>query len=326
MTTELYSDGSITLSAGSETVTGTGTAWAVFGVNGGLLTADGLPGPIPIAAVPGNAEMTLAWPSPVSLTTASYAIVPWTAEQMRALWANRQLSQMIARAVGVNLARSAFGSVLSDRDAYDGESAGFAFVLVEEHEDPVLYLKLSDEDGDWSPAKPWRGPAGTGAPGSSDVVGSSTSSVAIGIGAKTFTVQENRGWGVGARLRVTSNADPANFMEGVVTSYSGTSLQLAVNLTGGVGTFDDWTINIAGQSGQTLLYGSGAPASGLGSDGDHYIDRSAMALYGPKTAGAWGSPTPIVTAAYVVNLDGGNAFSIYGGVTPVSGGDAFTSF
>ncbi len=34
--------------------------------------------------------------------------------------------------------------------------------------------------------------------------------------------------------------------------------------------------------------GSGAPAAGLGSDGDLYLDTTGSVLYGPKTAGAWG--------------------------------------
>lgn len=90
----------------------------------------------------------------------------------------------------------------------------------------------------------------TGDPGSSDVVGTSATSRAIGTGAKAFTVAETgRGWGVGARLRASSDADGANFMEGVVTAYSGTSLTISVDLVGGSGTLDDWTISLAGERG-----------------------------------------------------------------------------
>jgi hypothetical protein len=46
--------------------------------------------------------------------------------------------------------------------------------------------------------------------------------------------------------------------------------------------------------GKTLRSGSGAPGAGLGVDGDFYIDIAADTIYGPKTAGAWGSPTSIV--------------------------------
>jgi hypothetical protein len=50
-----------------------------------------------------------------------------------------------------------------------------------------------------------------------------------------------------------------------------------------------------GQDGRTVLNGEGAPDSGLGEDGDFYIDTSApKTIYGPKTSGAWGSGTSLV--------------------------------
>jgi len=59
---------------------------------------------------------------------------------------------------------------------------------------------------------------------------------------------------------------------------------------------DGITINAAtsGGSTNTILNGSGAPSSGLGNNGDFYIDTTANAIYGPKTSGSWGSPTSIV--------------------------------
>lgn len=43
-----------------------------------------------------------------------------------------------------------------------------------------------------------------------------------------------------------------------------------------------------------LRSGSGAPASGLGNDGDFYIDTTAHSFYGPKVSGAWGSGTSMI--------------------------------
>lgn len=40
--------------------------------------------------------------------------------------------------------------------------------------------------------------------------------------------------------------------------------------------------------------GTGAPSAGLGVDGDFYIDTEADVIYGPKTSGAWGSPTSLI--------------------------------
>lgn len=49
-----------------------------------------------------------------------------------------------------------------------------------------------------------------------------------------------------------------------------------------------------GADGKTVRNGSGAPSSGLGVDGDFYIDTTADAIYGPKAAGAWGSATSLI--------------------------------
>ena len=51
----------------------------------------------------------------------------------------------------------------------------------------------------------------------------------------------------------------------------------------------------AGANGHTILSGAGAPAAGVGVNGDFYIDTIAWVLYGPKAAGAWpGSGTSLV--------------------------------
>lgn len=49
-----------------------------------------------------------------------------------------------------------------------------------------------------------------------------------------------------------------------------------------------------GVDGLTILNGSGAPAAGLGVNGDFYIDTTADAIYGPKTGGAWGAATSLI--------------------------------
>jgi hypothetical protein len=49
-----------------------------------------------------------------------------------------------------------------------------------------------------------------------------------------------------------------------------------------------------GTDGYSVLSGSGAPDSGLGVNGDWYIDTAAHNIYGPKAGGAWGSPTSLI--------------------------------
>jgi hypothetical protein len=72
--------------------------------------------------------------------------------------------------------------------------------------------------------------------------GTSTTSNAIGTGAKTFTTQSGLLYVATGLLRVWRTSDPTKWMEGTVTSYSGTSLVLNVTDTSGAGTFTDWTI------------------------------------------------------------------------------------
>lgn len=70
----------------------------------------------------------------------------------------------------------------------------------------------------------------------------STTSLLIEVASKAFTVAASLGYVVGMRVRATSAANAANFMEGTVTSYATTVLTVAVDTIGGTGTLADWTI------------------------------------------------------------------------------------
>src|SRR5262249_38562576 len=49
-----------------------------------------------------------------------------------------------------------------------------------------------------------------------------------------------------------------------------------------------------GADGKTVLNGTTVPAAGTGNNGDFYIRTTTNEIYGPKTSGAWGSPTSLV--------------------------------
>lgn len=70
-----------------------------------------------------------------------------------------------------------------------------------------------------------------------------------------------------------------------------------------------------GADGKTIRHGSGAPLSGLGVDGDFYLDTATNILYGPKTSGAWGSGTSIIGATGAA----GSAATITVGTTTTTG-------
>jgi len=76
-------------------------------------------------------------------------------------------------------------------------------------------------------------------------IGASATSVAIGTGSKTFAGVAGVSYTAGQRVISVSDADEANYMQGVVTSYDGDELVVDVDVTGGSGTYADWTINLA---------------------------------------------------------------------------------
>ncbi len=77
----------------------------------------------------------------------------------------------------------------------------------------------------------------------------STTSLAIGVGTKTFATQTGKNYNTGQFIIAASNANTANYMHGQVTSYSGTSLMVNVLDVGGSGTFADWDISVSGNAG-----------------------------------------------------------------------------
>lgn len=108
--------------------------------------------------------------------------------------------------------------------------------------------------------------------------GTSTTSLEIEVASKVFTTQEDKFFDAGSFLLITSDADPANFMFGQVTSYSGTSLTVNVIAVGGSGTFADWTIRVSGVRGATGAQGA------KGDTGDPTDDPNLVALAGLTSA------------------------------------------
>lgn len=72
--------------------------------------------------------------------------------------------------------------------------------------------------------------------------GTSSTSVAIATGSKTFATQTTLAIAAGSLVKIYSTANHANFMVGAVTSYSAGSLVVNVTSVGGSGTLTDWNI------------------------------------------------------------------------------------
>lgn len=114
--------------------------------------------------------------------------------------------------------------------------------------------------------------------------GTSTSTVLIGTGSKSFTTQAGKFFDVGMFLLITSDANTANYMHGQVTAYSGTSLTVNVTNVGGAGSLADWTIRVSGTRGAIGATGATGPA-GSGS-GDVLGPATNTADFIPQWNGA----------------------------------------
>jgi len=72
--------------------------------------------------------------------------------------------------------------------------------------------------------------------------GTSTTSLVVGTGAKSFTTQTGKGWTPGQVVIASSGA---NSMKGTVTAYSGSILDVDVTTIVGSGTFATWAIGVS---------------------------------------------------------------------------------
>jgi phosphoribosylcarboxyaminoimidazole (NCAIR) mutase len=87
-------------------------------------------------------------------------------------------------------------------------------------------------------------------------IGSSSTSFAIGTGSKAFTVSALLQFAANDYVAIASAANPANYMFGQVTSYSGTTLTVNVTGTGGSGTKTDWIIALSKVTGEAGANGT----------------------------------------------------------------------
>lgn len=125
-----------------------------------------------------------------------------------------------------------------------------------------------------------------------DMTRSSNTSNVIGTGSKTFTYtsSSNLGWAVGTRLRVANSA--TNWMEGVVTAVSSTSVTITADLTNGSGTLASWTITIAGERGLS------ASTHIFDVDSGEVVNTTTETTLGSFVVSSWNLSRPIKLKFY----------------------------
>ncbi len=114
------------------------------------------------------------------------------------------------------------------------------------------------------------------------LAGTSTTSVSIGTGSKSFTASTSKGWSVGQLLVAASAGTPTAYMVGQVTAYNSSTGALTINVaaatdTAGAGSYTDWNINVSGKTGPTATLG-GSASSGINELGGGTIASAATTM------------------------------------------------
>lgn len=101
------------------------------------------------------------------------------------------------------------------------------------------------------------------------IVGNSTTSLAIGTGTKTLTIEASKQFAIGQTARITYNSDINKWMQGTVSAYNATtgSLSISVDTISGSGTYAVWTVALTGSVGPTGATGATGPAGSTGATG-----------------------------------------------------------
>lgn len=167
-----YTDGRVTLTAGSSVITGVDTGWAVALISAGVIYVAAEGNPLPFSAVQSNTEILadLVWTGDSG--TYDYVLIRDKDAQLRT---NAEtFARLLAGMEAGTLWKYNAEGQAADRVFYDTKPKGYSFLDVSEPP-AKLWIKASDAAGDW--AGPFQ--YGQGEPGPRGIPGPFTS-IAVG--------------------------------------------------------------------------------------------------------------------------------------------------
>ena len=173
------------------------------------------------------------------------------------------------------------------------------------------------------------GPTGpTGANGIGYAGLTSSTSNTVGTGSLTFTTNladTATAFAVGERVRIAYTVTPTNYVEGIITSFSGTTLVITSDAFGGSGTYTSWNIVAAGNVGATGATGPTGPAGGGGGSSISVSDEGSLLTSGVTSFDFTGSgvTASAVGTAVTVNVPGGTYTRTT--ITATAGQTSFTA-
>lgn len=177
--------------------------------------------------------------------------------------------------------------------------------------------------------------ATTAANSAATLTATSTTSVLISIGSKTFTTQSDKQFQAGQTLKIVSTVNSENFMIADVTSYSTTSLVVNVTSIGGSGTLASWNISLSGIKGDTGATGAngtnGSVITGGATNINGLIKGNGTTLSSATVRADYAEPTTYLATGLLKNTTGtgvhtiaipGTDYSVVGSVIPIVDGTA----
>ncbi len=140
----------------------------------------------------------------------------------------------------------------------------------------------------------------------------STTSNVIGTGSKTFTVEASKPYQVGTPLRIADTAAvTTNWIDAIVTSYSGTSLVVTAVAYAGSGTKTAWSINIGGGP---VAYTGTLPVAQGGTGGTSATAAASNLGVGTEDSPTFSDATLLTSDGGVLNLQTSEATIVDGDV------------
>lgn len=146
---DYYTTGQITLTNGSASIVGVGTAWVIANVAGGTIFAEAAGNPLPLASIEDDTHATAAIKWTGATGTYDYALLRATAfsEQLEAN--SNIMGRLLVGLEAGTLYRYDGAGETADRAFFDERPKGFAYLAVDVNP-AELYIKASDASGDWA--------------------------------------------------------------------------------------------------------------------------------------------------------------------------------
>jgi hypothetical protein len=132
----------------------------------------------------------------------------------------------------------------------------------------------------------------------------SSTSLAVGTGSKSFTVPTGMGFKAGGFVQLREQANGGNFMSGVVTSYNVSTGVLVANIDTilGSGTYADWNVGPAFEQGGVQI---GDAPNGFAEAGT-VIDAYYTDINGPNLNQSWDGGFNLIKLRGVTNFNDPN--------------------